>query len=256
MEDKKNNLDDKIRQTLSGHQETPDDWVWEKISARLEKKRKPMLIFWKGWAAAAVLILGFSWFLLQLPIPEVNKPISLDSNDKNENDKTVFSPEEKNDLTDLAEVTEPEVKVEKEEQQQKPANGQLSNQKETIKSQSSNKPVENTSPSRKQEVALEASPDILPEWKEIIPVPDIDLALEDTPSGPDPGAVAGEEAYTVRIVSRGYALQPEKEKIVDGLENKIEGFFSKVDQGFGDLQDAKNNLFASLGTKREKKENR
>jgi hypothetical protein len=61
--------------------------------------------------------------------------------------------------------------------------------------------------------------------------------------------------YKVKIISNGYALQPEKEKLVEGLENKIGGFFTKVDEGFGGLQDAKNNLFASLTTKREKKTN-
>jgi len=56
-----------------------------------------------------------------------------------------------------------------------------------------------------------------------------------------------------KIVSNGYAIQPEKEKLVEGLENKIGDFFIKVDEGFGGLQDAKNNLFASLTTKRDKK---
>lgn len=57
----------------------------------------------------------------------------------------------------------------------------------------------------------------------------------------------------MRIISNGFAIQPEKEQFVDELENKIGGFFTKVDEGFGGLRDAKNNLFASLTTKRDKK---
>jgi hypothetical protein len=65
-----------------------------------------------------------------------------------------------------------------------------------------------------------------------------------------------EIAYTVRIVSRGYAIAPDKGQLVDGIENKLEkigGFFTKVDKGFGDLQDAKNDLvFQVMASKKEK----
>lgn len=61
------------------------------------------------------------------------------------------------------------------------------------------------------------------------------------------------ENYTVRVVSRGYALQPEKDKLVDELETKIGIFFTRVDEGFGELQDAKNTIFASLTTRKDRK---
>ena len=61
-----------------------------------------------------------------------------------------------------------------------------------------------------------------------------------------------EVAYKVTIKSNGLKDKPEKEGLVGEIENKIDkigGLIVKVDQGFADLQDAKNNLFASITTK-------
>jgi hypothetical protein len=49
-------------------------------------------------------------------------------------------------------------------------------------------------------------------------------------------------------------LQEDK-TLIGGLNKKVEqveGLLGKVDQGFADLQDAKNNLFTALLTKKEK----
>ncbi|MFO7826302.1 MAG: hypothetical protein R6V72_20365 [Cyclobacterium sp.] len=252
MEDKKNHLDERIRQRLSEHQVVPEDWVWEEISSRLEKKKKPVIVFWKGWAAAAVLLLGFSWFLIRFEMPEINQPLSQDMNKSIQSEETYVSQEETDDDTDQVETNEPEQVVRHEKEQKSSANTPLLPKKTTEESPLIAQAEDKNAAPRKQELMPDPPAAIEPEWQEFIPVPDIDLAQEEASQG----EIGTEDDYTVRIVSRGYALQPDKEKLVDGLENKIGGFFNKVDEGFGELQDAKNNLFASLGNKREKRVNR
>ena len=54
---KKNNLDDLFREKLGDFQEVPDNSVWEKIVASLDKKRKKRVspIWWQLGGAAALL---------------------------------------------------------------------------------------------------------------------------------------------------------------------------------------------------------
>jgi hypothetical protein len=63
--------------------------------------------------------------------------------------------------------------------------------------------------------------------------------------------------YKITIKSNGIKEEPEKQGFIAGIENKVDkigGLLSKVEQGFADLQDAKDNLFVSNNTsKRERK---
>ncbi|SHN02411.1 hypothetical protein SAMN04488057_105280 [Cyclobacterium lianum] len=254
MKDRNNNMEKKIRQTLSKHEIGPDDWVWEKISEKLEKKNKPVLMLWKRWAAVAVLVLGFSWFLLQLDMSEVTEPVSQDLRESVLNDEHSSSVPEPHQIPDSAPLPiDPEAEELQEKTQAPPADVQPTIGKGAGDRPASSGPGQAKTSQREQEMALQPPTDLLAERVELIPIPDIDLSLELKPDKSETAPTATDEPYTVRVVSRGYAIQPDKAKMVDGLEDKIEGFFSKLDQGFGDLQDAKNNLFASLNTKREKK---
>ncbi len=84
-----------------------------------------------------------------------------------------------------------------------------------------------------------------------VPPLDIDLLVAD-------GGLSVEEveevAYKVTIISNGLSPRQEKENLVEEIENKIGqlgGLLNKVDREFAELQDSKNNLFASLTSKRE-----
>lgn len=62
----------------------------------------------------------------------------------------------------------------------------------------------------------------------------------------------GEVAFTVTIISNGITEKPAKDNLVKEIEDKIDklgGVVYRMDQGFADLQDAKNGLFASLTSK-------
>jgi hypothetical protein len=61
-----------------------------------------------------------------------------------------------------------------------------------------------------------------------------------------------EPAYRVTIISDG--IKEDKNLIADiGRKvNQVEGLLGKVDEGFANLQDAKNNLFTALVTRKEK----
>ena len=77
------------------------------------------------------------------------------------------------------------------------------------------------------------------------------LQVNETVAKAEPTKVE-EPAYRVKIYSDG--LEEDK-SLIGGISKKVEqveGFLGKVDQGFADLQDAKNNLFTALVSKKEK----
>src|SRR5690606_37653744 len=80
-----------------------------------------------------------------------------------------------------------------------------------------------------------------------------DLLLADNNLAESVSEPGQDVTYKVTIISNGLREKPEKEGLVGEIENKIDkigGLIVKVDQGFADLQDAKNNLFASITTRK------
>jgi hypothetical protein len=66
-----------------------------------------------------------------------------------------------------------------------------------------------------------------------------------------------EPTYRVKIYSDGLKEESKDKNLIAGIGKtvtEVEGLLGKVDQGFADLQDAKNNLFASITTRKTKAE--
>ncbi|WP_162417051.1 hypothetical protein [Cyclobacterium roseum] len=247
MEDKKKNMDTVFRKALSGHQTIPDEQVWERISDRLDKRKKPIFLLWSRWAAAILLLVGVAGvFYVVDTFKETERQTaaiqeSLPEKSASPSGQTAEQPEKPEEKPN----SQTEVLPKKETNKKKEIipNRQVPQQDPVVSSPAGNAPREISEPVA---VAATGKP-------EIIEPPQMDLNREEQNFLSDTQTEQPGEDYTVRVVSRGYALQPEKDKLVEELETKIGVFFTRVDEGFGELQDAKNTIFASLTTRKDRK---
>jgi len=250
------NLDQFFKEKLVQDSIKPSKLAWDRLESQLPKKEKTKTPFmWWAVAAAVVIMFSVSYLTLRDEVTEQNPTLlaeenqdspeiseqnstelTLESTFENQNEETPKSTVEENV------ISEP-VKVEKKKIIEKPN----SKQSQKLIAQ-----VENQSdPSSKVELTekeLILEPVDVPALK----LPDLQVnktvaLVEETPIDEEP-------SYRVKIYSDG--LEEEKDKnLIAGIGKKVEkveGLFGKVDQGFADLQDAKNNLFTSLLTKKEK----
>lgn len=238
-------LDTLFREKLNHHEIHPSPSAWIKLEQQLEEKRKPLWLIWGNYAAGFLLLLGIGvgyqyWNntppesgseLVTEMVPITPAPVatmdSVTSPNISENSQTKQTIQKKNPPS-----TAPTLKPVK--------------QVASLSPEPSERSVESLTP-------LDQHKEI---WTEALALDQITIPLDLEGIIPDIQAPDKEIAYTVRIVSRGYAIAPEKVQIVDGIENKLEkigGFFTKVDKGFGDLQDAKNDLlYQVVASKKEK----
>lgn len=247
MGDKKKNVDTVFRNALSSHQSNPDEMVWERISDKLDKRKKPVYLLWSRWAAAILLLVGVVGVFYVLDTFKDGQPQMVGIQEPLL-EKPALQPDQPNQLPESSEKpaahpnSKNEAALEKETKETIP-NRQAHQQSLVVSS-----PEENKTREISDAVAIAAIKE-----PEIIEQLQIDLTTEGPILSPQTNAEHPVENYTVRVVSRGYALQPEKDKLVDELETKIGVFFTRVDEGYGELQDAKNTIFASLTTKKDRK---
>lgn len=230
-------IDRIFREKLAANSVRPSPMAWEKLEGRLSRKKKGIAP-WMRIAVTLLLLFGLT-ALLWLSIQ--NAPKELDT------------------VANQAPVPE----IIRQETAVTPESPTLEDQAEE-----ENSPIEppevKKSPSIevKSNLAVVQSEEPEPITKQSIPVqqvtpielPPLDtdlLVAENTIAEPEE-VVSQEVAYKITIISNGIRTTPEKETLVAEIENKIDkigGLLGKVDQGFADLQDAKNNLFASITTR-------
>lgn len=250
------NLDQFFKEKLSQDSIKPSKLAWDRLESQLPKQEKTRTPFiWWAVAAAAVIMFSVSYLTLRNDVTEQNPVLLAEENQEspeiseqnssefilesiaeNQTEKAPKSTAEEN------KISEP-VKVEKQKIIKKP----------------------NTKPSQKliaqAEELAEPSPKVELTEKELIVEPlDVpalklpDLQVNKTVAVVEETPIEEEPTYRIKIYSDG--LEEEKDKnLIAGIGKKVEkveGLFGKVDQGFADLQDAKNNLFSSLLTKKEK----
>lgn len=248
MADNIDDLDKLFNNALSNHTTSPAPEVWDKLSASLDNKDKGFLFTPWRWAAAVAVVLVSFWLFHHSFVVEV-QDTSLAVQDTKISEKNPFSISASTDIAGKEKIKGQSKKVAKEPI---PESGELKS-KEKLE-----KPLtEKTRPSIKR--VREQLPPVLAQMEplnkdELTATIREQMALNPTINSNETTEKSNQD-YKVKIISNGYAIQPEKEQLVTELENKIGGFFTKVDEGFGDLRDAKNNLFAALTTKREKKKN-
>lgn len=263
MEDKQ--IDNLFRSKLSGHEERPSGDTWARLEKNLNERRKPVWLVWGRYAAGLAAIIG-SVYLLNLYL----------SPNQTEGTWTTQLEDQPNVLEEAQETenfSQTEENVSREDM--KPENMKPITPKETAtpkrvaKGTQAKQDPDRTITDTLEDQKAEKTKEIPIEAERLNPMtkslafhtgePDFnEMVLSKAPilTGKEN---RGKADFTVRIVSRGLGQTGEKQDLVEEIGNGIEkigGFFTKVDKGFADLQDAKNDLFATvLTSKKERKRN-
>lgn len=258
-------LDEVFKEKLDQHSIKPSALAWERLERELPKEPKSNKGFWWSLAASVVILLSAGYFLYPV-----------DSSDPVETmlatNQEVIIPEEKEKSNLVTpENTAPEEIItednSKTENSPTPAKVQGKPKKETITNNPSNNQPKITEVVPQNLIAMtetreekeEITEVIIPEEKlEAKPLvePTMELPtlnLNNTVAANTESTVE-EPAYRVKIFSDGLKEEPKDKSLIAGIGktvNEVGGLLGKVDQGFADLQDAKNNLFTNMTSKKE-----
>jgi len=239
-------IDRLFRDKLGNYSSSPSAAAWEKLEKNLSQSKKGAPV-WMRIAATAILLGGMTallWLSIETTQQDLHHAVA-DQEPTTDEPVTGMQEEQQEspvplDSADEQEGVKPEVDVQ-DVRQKAPViiqHAKVIQQRATLAEQRESAPV------AKEEIEL-------PEPLEIaLPPLDVDLLTVDNALAEANNLQ--EVAYKVTIKSNGLKDKPEKEGLVGEIENKIDkigGLIVKVDQGFADLQDAKNNLFASITTK-------
>ncbi|MEB2781285.1 hypothetical protein U3A58_12865 [Algoriphagus sp. C2-6-M1] len=270
MAKEKNNLDQFFKEKLENHTERPSKLAWERLESQLPQKSRSYKGIW--WAAAASLTILFTvgYLVLREGDVSVEKPILADS----QTEEIIASPTQTETQPETNTPEETDNKQTYTENQQ--AAEELKT-KPTTTTKPKAKPADSSSktqyfqPNTPQNLIAMSEEKEEPQLQKVeqVEVPKITLETpEITQSELAPLALekaiaqvnkpAEEEpAYRVKIYSNGLTEEPKDKNLLAEIGktvNEVEGLLGKVDQGFADLQDAKDNLFASITTRKTKAE--
>lgn len=244
-EDKK--FDDLFKSKLSNHEIIPAALAWERLEGKLNRKGKAAYFPFLRIAASIVLLLGvgyIAWFISKEDTKE-EQPQIAEVIEKAEETALIqqgLAIEENSETIRSTEMQKHQVasqNVTKTDSQK----GVVVKAKEVSKQDfiTEFKPIE------KIEVVV-----ALPELK----IPELDLNVTVAVNLPIADEIEEEVAYKITIIGKGIdASEPAKVGLIDEIEDKVEkisGLLNKVDQGFADLQDAKNNLFSLITARKER----
>lgn len=248
-------FDQHFREKLDGHREKPSALAWERLESQLPKQSKPTLGIWWAIAASvtALLVAGYSFWPKEEGITEesllaekTELPVETQVESTNE------TPSIAEEITKTEEQTAPITTESKPEE--KPKTNQktkptpapvLTQAPQNLIAQSENKSTEPSIVVPVPELKTDELQVKIPELK----TPEIEKTIAQT-------AAPEEEAplYRVSIYSNGVKKgEPQDKNLITEIGKtvgQVEGLLGKVDDGLISLQDKKDNLFASLTTKK------
>lgn len=256
MAKEKNNLDQFFREKLNQDSIKPSKLAWERLDSQFPQQEKPKttLIWWSVAASvAALFVVGY--FALTISSHPTLDPV-LASSEENQIEEVEQQIEKIPTPTEVSleipvqtkekSIIQPEKKTKTTNSiSQKPASNKVNSPASSLIAVAEEMPdVQN--PNRK--VALTSLVDDL----ELPTLALTNFQVNQTMAEVIEKSEVEEPAYRVKIYSDGIK---EDKSFIEGISKKVEkveGLLGKVDQGFADLQNAKNNFFTALITKKEK----
>ncbi|TDQ16585.1 hypothetical protein DFQ04_2706 [Algoriphagus boseongensis] len=255
-------FDQFFREKLEGHQEKPSALAWERLESQLPKSSK------SGWGVWWAIAASFSALVM---VAYLNWPSADQANEEKmlaQTEETLIeensSIEEKTTGNETSEIEANSIQENTEIKSQPKPN--------TSSTQKKNSPIQKVIPSEKKADSFiaqaenpstekAAEPVLIPELK--VAEPDLTLPELKTPDLTKTVASAQTEAndeplYRVNIYSNGIKKgEPAEKNLITELGKtvgQVEGLLGKVDEGFAEIQDRKDNLFATLTSKRDRAE--
>jgi cytoskeletal protein RodZ len=247
-----------FREKLGDHQEKPSALAWERLENQLPKSKSSFSGIWWAVAASVTVILAAGWMFWNTS-DEVSNPKMLAEQTQNSTEKPNSSSNEPQ-VSELG-STAPKVEIQPQKTLASTTTVPRTESKKTDSTPISSPPmstpnftenlvaVTQTSQAEREAVQIaevaEATEITLPQ---IQPQTSALTVAEASPA-PEDGPL-----FRVNIYSDGLKKSPEPEKNLitemGKTVGKVEGLLGKVDEGFAEIQDKKNNLFATLTSKK------
>lgn len=248
------NLDEFFKEKLDQHSVKPSALAWERLENQLPQKPESNKGIW--WAiAASISLLLMAGFLFwpnpenisqeNLMAEEVQQEVIQDNQPEVEEPSITESSPSKTQADETQEPAAQPVQKPKTQKKSKPTSTPSSQSiPQNLIAQTETKQVE--------EIKSVERPDLKAETPEVSLPPIETSSLNQTIAE---AQTSEEPLYRVNIYSDGIKKEEANKNLITELGktvSTVEGFIGKVDNGFADLQDAKNNIFATLTTKKER----
>lgn len=243
------NFDQYFKDKLGNHEIKPSKLAWERLDSQLGNKGKTVAFPFMRIAAAMIILLGAAYIIWQvsrteeLSDPQIAEVIQIPEQEEilERNTEAQLEMEtNKEEEGNLITSEKPELEKAKQAPPVKPQGIRktvIESPKELL--------ANNTTPAERNQ-------------EEVISIPELELPELRLNESIAMNTDAEEEEvieYKITIKSKGLREEPQKQGLISGIEEKVDkigGFLNKVEQGFADLQDAKENLFASNVPRRER----
>ncbi|MFN3997086.1 hypothetical protein [Algoriphagus sp.] len=255
-------FDQHFKEKLDGHLEKPSALAWDRLESQLPKESKPTFGIW--WAVAAsvtaLLVAGYSFWpretgiseeiLLaektELPMVAPNEITAESTIETSQTPAEKIEPTLKSEVTPEIESTQaqPQVTSKTPEKTKPTPSPALSQAPRNLVAQAETETIKTSITVAVPELKTEEIQVVLPELK----APIMEKTIAQT--APEDDA----PLYRVSIYSNGVKKsEPQEKNLITELGktvSHVEGLLSKVDEGLISLQDKKDNLFASLTSKK------
>jgi hypothetical protein len=254
MANKNINLDKFFKEKLIQDSIKPSELAWERLESQLPQQEKIQTPFiWWSVAASVAAVFVAGYFAFTLSSDATVEP-TLAATTGNQIEEVIEQTEENSSVAIQEIQTQPEEKITTQQGKktkstnsttQKPASNKVNPPVRSLVAIAAGK-SEVKNPNR--EVVLTTTVEKLELPALALPTLQVNQTVAEVIEKPQ----IEEQAYRVKIYSNGIK---EDKSLIEGISKKIdqvEGLLGKVDQGFADLQDAKNNLFTTLLTRKEK----
>ncbi len=248
------NLDEFFKEKLGQHSVKPSALAWERLENQLPQKPESNKGIW--WAIAAsislLLMAGFLFYpkseniseenlmaeevqqeVIQENQPEIEEPAILESSPAQTQTEETQEP-----------IAQPIQKPETQKKTKPTITPSFKTAPQNLIAQTETIPTEEIKPIERPDLKAETPEVSIP----LIETPNLNQAVAEANTTEEP-------LYRVNIYSNGIKKEDANKNLITELGKTVgtvEGFIGKVDNGFADLQDAKNNLFATLTSKKER----
>lgn len=248
------NLDEFFKEKLAQHSVKPSALAWERLENQLPQKPESNKGLWWAIAASITLLLMAGYLFYpksdtlseeSLMAEEVQREMVQENQPEIEEQAILESSPAQTQSEETQEPIAPPVQKPETQKKTKPTiTPSFKTAPQNLIAQTKTVPTEEIKPIERPDLKAET--------------PEVSIPLIETPSLNQTIAEAKtteEPLYRVSIYSDGIKNDDVNKNLITELGKTVgtvEGFIGKVDNGFADLQDAKNNLFATLTSKKER----